>query len=63
MSNNIAEVSLRYNVDFICLSLVVEGSLRLSIELAATFSWSHMLKYRSLPWDEGVFNKVVDGIE
>ena len=37
--------------------------MRLSIELAATFSWSHMLKYRSLPWDERSFDQVVDGID
>ena len=36
--NNLAEVSLRYKVEFICLSLVVEGSLRLSREFAASFS-------------------------
>ena len=61
--NNLDEVSLRYIVEFISLSLVVEGSLRLSSELVTLFSWSHILKSGSFPWDEHGFDEVVDRID
>ena len=56
----IAEVSLRYKVELICLSLIAVGPLKLRSELVSSFLWSCMSKSRSWTWVEPVFEEVVD---